>query len=215
MRESLLYGLLVALVVGQTSCGDDAGGGGGPGDDDEPGDACEIVDACGGAIAGDWKISGVCYDEEALGAQVKMLCPDVTVTIEQAHVTGDISYKPDQTFVQGTTELDASAKLRIGASCLRGLFTCEQIALAVNSSGALPAQVACGPAAQGGCECSTSIQQTSMATGSYAVDGFSVSQSSADMMQVHDFCVKGSRLYLLPDTEDTASLPVRLLLRRK
>lgn len=171
--------------------------------------------ACGGDIVGDWKITGVCYDETALAAQAKQLCADATLKIGDASVTGDVSYKADKSFVQGATELDATAELSLSTSCLGGA-TCAQLQAQVNMDAADGNEANCVSAAGGGCTCSTTIKDSSKSNGTYSTSGNTVTQTANNATEVQDFCVNGNRLVLLPNKMAAASdLPVRLVLQKK
>ena len=208
---------MLCLLVGNQACGGDD-------DDDDHSDdhgggpstaGCEVKSPCGGDIKGDWKVANVCYDEAALSASAKTICPDATLKVTGVDASGDISYKTDGMFTQGATSVKATAEWTLGASCLRGA-TCELVQSQVEMSSMGAGPTTCSSASGGGCLCKSELSDSSQAMGTYTVSDNTVMLKSGDQTETQAYCVKGSTLVLLPGTqEETEDLPARVVLTRK
>jgi hypothetical protein len=209
MRDTLFCSVIVLLVAGNQACG-----GGDDGGTVSSSDGCDVKAACGGDVKGDWKITGVCYDEAAVLSTAKQVCADAMLTIGTPTVTGEVSYKSDMTFVQGATTVSATASLTLSMMCLRG-GTCDLVQQQLNMGGT-GEPITCSSAAAGGCTCTWKLTDMSMATGTYTTSANTVTSKDGDATESQDYCVKGSQLVLFPTAQaDTADIPVRLVLKRK
>jgi hypothetical protein len=214
MNISRFSWVIVALAVGNVSCGggDDSGSTGAT--------TCTQMSACGGDIKGDWNVVAACIDQAALADQAQQICEAATLTSSVTSVSGTISYKADNTFVQGASTAAGTVDLVLPASCLKQggvTLTCPQIQGVLNKDTA-DAPWTCA-SSNGGCKCSEAPQLSAMSTGTYSVSDKTVtltSTATATMESttvVQDYCIVGSKLYLLPTAD--SPLPAQLQFNRK
>jgi hypothetical protein len=172
------------------------------------------MSACGGDIKGDWNVVAACVDQDALDSQAMQVCDTATLKILSPKVSGSISYKADGTFVQAPSVAEGSSEFVLPASCLKQgavTITCQQIEDEFNKDATSP-HTTC-TSSNGGCKCTANRILMSMSTGTYTVSGHSVTLTDGKDTQVQDFCIVGSKLYMLPTAD--SPLPAQLQFNRK
>jgi hypothetical protein len=209
MNISCVSWVVVALAVGSMSCGSS----GGSSSSGSP--SCSPVSACGGDIKGDWKVEAACLDPAALEAQAHQVCDDATLSVVSPKVSGTISYKADNTYVQSASMAQGTVEFVLGASCLKQgalTLTCQQIQDQLNKDPSNPPSKCTND--NGGCKCSAEVAVSGGSNGTYSVVGNTVTlKDSKNMEVVQDYCIVGSKLYMLP-TADSA-LPAQLQFLRQ
>jgi hypothetical protein len=201
MKHPYVFVFMIGCALSQIGCGDDSGGSGGAGSGaaGSGGSAtCEKVAACGGDLAGEWKMTQICVEQPGTTEDIKAICESAKLEINSTTVTGSLSYKAaDMTFTQSTT-LDATATLVLPASCLKAgstTYTCQQLQDIFKADpGAM--QIACTSSSDGGCNCKNPVHEVTSNTGTYAISGSTVTLTTAKDKGTAEYCVKGSKLYL-------------------
>lgn len=174
------------------------GCGGGDDSAGESGPTCTQVSACGGDLAGDWKIADFCPDKNKVPDEITQLCETATLQYDKANVSGTLSFKSDKTF-----SLDSKASgtgyVVLDSGCLKQssgpTLTCKQVEEAINTNS--KAQPVSCASANGGCKCALTITDNGSSTGTYEVSGNMVTLTNKDNSKLESsFCVKNSNLYM-------------------
>lgn len=209
--------LKALILLSMLACG--CGGssqGSGPADDSGAGSAgtspgtsngasaCSAINPCGGDLLGDWTIKDLCMgtSTQPFGGS----CAGVTLSLGLLAATGSISFRADNTEV-GTATLSYRSTVHIPADCYdEGSCNAYQTALnAVNDV----SNAMCSWDAGSGCACTTSVTTSSMANGTYQVQGTNVSFTdfTTGRQSVASFCVSGNtlRLYSVDATNGLTS----------
>jgi len=155
-------------------------------------------------LVGDWTIDQICLNSTMLG--FNQACPGQSVSISQLTATGTVSFKADGSMTSsGFISFHESAQ--IPASCVSEL-ECTTFANSLSSSSTVT-DSQCAYDAVTGCSCTLISSQPSMSSGTYAVQGTSVTltNSSTGKAQMDSFCVSGNTatLYQL-DASGTSSV---------
>jgi hypothetical protein len=125
----------------------------------------------------------------------KDICETATVEYPNPTVSGTISFKADKTFTQ-TSTASGQGFLVLDKSCLQQgstTLTCTQIQQAIESNSGT--KTTC-TAANGGCRCGGTMQQSTTDNGTYAASGTSVTLTGKSSELSSPYCVKGTDLYL-------------------
>jgi hypothetical protein len=204
-KHLLISSFALAATLGTTtSCGTNHTAGGGT-------PTCMNVAPCGGNLTGSWKMVNVCFDQPTPPSDVTDFCPTAKLNVSNPAVTGNVAYNADKTFTQ-TATVTATLTLTLPGSCLTGqnAVTCTQIESSSNQGVMDPSQlVTCVMTADNGCQCSSALQDTSQATGTYTVDTSHLMQVGSDgSTDDEDFCVQGNNLYLLAPQSMTMTMPM-------
>jgi hypothetical protein len=207
MNISRVSWVVVALAIGGMSCG---------GDDDSSGGTatCSPVSACGGDIKGSWKVQAACLDPAALADQAHQVCDDASLAVLSPMVSGSITYKDDGTYVQAPSNAEATVEFTLGASCLKQgaiTLTCKQVQDQLNKDPS-GAQSTC-VSNNGGCKCSADAKVSGDSHGTYTVSGNTVTLNDGTKEVVQDYCIVGSKLYMLPTAD--SPLPAQLQFLRQ
>jgi hypothetical protein len=68
----------------------------------------------------------------------------------------------------------------------------------------------CASSSDGGCKCTANVDQMSMTSGTYSTSGTTLTLTpSAGDPSTQEYCVKGSKLYLLPPTDSAFQAQVQ------
>ena len=195
---------LVATLGTTTSCGTNHTAGGGS-------TTCMNAVPCGGNLTGNWKMVSVCFDQPTAPSDITDFCPTAKYNVSNATVTGSIAYNADKTFTQMAT-VTATVTLTLPGSCLTGqnAVSCTQLESSSNQGVTDPAQrVSCLMTNDNGCQCSSALQDTSQASGTYTVDASHLMQLGTDgSTDDEDYCVAGNNLYLLAPQSMTMDMPM-------
>jgi hypothetical protein len=171
------------------------------------------MSACGGDIKGDWNVVAACIDQDALNSQAMQVCDTATLKILSPKVSGSISYKADGTFVQAPSMAEGTSEFVLPASCLKQgavTITCQQVQDELNKGTTVMSKCT---SSNGGCKCTADVKESSMSTGTYTVSGHTVTLTDGTDTQVQDYCIVGSKLYMLPTAD--SPLPAQLQFNRK
>ncbi len=168
--------------------------------------------ACGGAIAGAWKISGTCLTVD-LAAMSSTSCPEQTAEASDLEMTGNVTYGADSTY---TSNVTTSLKVVVTQpkSCLvkQGItLTCEQLQQGIEAQLDSTAftSVGCAASAGGGCSCTfVAAPQTTSAAGTYTTTGAGLltQTPTGDAPDDSDYCAKGSTLTLSPHGDSSMGM---------
>lgn len=191
MRGAFATMVAVLCAALASSCG---GGSGGVA-------SCGKVSPCGGDPVGAWKFSGQCTNE--ISAFDNEFCPTATASLSGVSASGTATFSADSSYTVNLTQ-SATVNMTIPASCLSqgGItLTCAQLQQSIQAAIADDpdspiASVSCSGV--GGCSCSMRMSSTNSETGTWAVEGTTLSLSGGDG---GDFCVKDKELHLI--TVDT------------
>jgi hypothetical protein len=200
MKHPFVLVLMIGCALSQVGCGDDAGGGGGAGTGSAGSGGsttCEKVSACGGDLAGTWKMTQICVEQPGTSDDIKAICETAKLEINTTTVSGSLTYKPDMTFSQ-TTTLDATATLVLPASCLKSgstTYTCPQLQEAFRKDPGAT-MIECTSSSDGGCNCKNLVHEVTANDGTYSASGSTVTLTTAKDKGTAEYCVKGSKLYL-------------------
>lgn len=179
-RAGVISVLGALLIAG---CGGDDDGGGGGLD-------CSQYEACGGDPTGEWTFVDACFDDN-FDPEVES-CPTATASVMNVAVTGSVTVDTDMTYaIDFTTTGDVV--LSLPESCLNGL-TCAQVSDA--------AQVDCTDNDDGGCDCQDMIEETTQETGTWEVDGTTLSTTTGGETDEATFCVDGDVMKLRPQDQE-------------
>jgi len=191
MKYNLLPVAALLTVTMGIGCGGD--------DSSEPngsGPSCDLVAACGGDLAGDWRITGFCPDTSKVPQQILDICETATLDYDEPNVSGTVSFKADKTFTQSASA-QGTGYLVLNAACLKQddvTLTCKDVQDLINAnSGASP--LTCS-ASGGGCRCALTVNQPANSTGTYTTSGNNLTLTSAGDNVSATYCVKGNKLYL-------------------
>jgi hypothetical protein len=207
MKHASVIVTSVVFALLQVGCGGNGGGAAGSGGSSTAGSgaasaACDKVNACGGDMVGEWKMTAACADPP----KATTLCDAATAVVGAATVTGTASYKGDMTFtLMGM--VDATATLTLPASCLMQggkTLTCSQIQtiLATDPTAKLISCTASGT----GCKCLNPYHSVLNNTGTYSVSGSMVTLTIGKDKATADFCAKDNKLHLAI-TSSSGELP--------
>ena len=177
------------------------------------GAACANVNPCGGDVVGTWTVASSCLkatgalDPSAYG----LSCSTAPVTGGVIQVTGTFTAKSDGTYSDNTIT-SGSEQFTLAKSCLVISSTpidCSQAAHGVQNAGFTA--VSCNTAADSGCTCSGTIQQTGgigllstdlSSTGTYETSNNVVTltgtTSSTDLK--YSSCVSGNSMAWTPQS---------------
>ena len=187
--------LLLGVVIGVCSvvalgCGDT-----------DDGRNCGDTSACGGDIAGSWKVTSSCLTSDAT-AMADMGCEGIKSDVRSLSASGTVAFNGDMTYQQSLT-LSGVVGVTVPASCLTqsGLtLTCAQLqqSLEANAAGRGYESVACSGSK--GCDCTMNlIPQTAASAGTYSTSGGTLTQTEdGGAPEEGSYCVKGSTLTLSP-----------------
>jgi len=142
------------------SGGNGPGAGGSSGAGTAPG-SCSNTAPCGGNVVGTWSVASSCLSVSGKLSLEGFFSPDcpsagVTGTLQ---VSGSWSAKADGTYVDDTTTT-GTEQLTLGPACLNysgTKITCDRVALPLQAVGY--SSVTCTAAADGGCNCSATVEQ--------------------------------------------------------
>jgi hypothetical protein len=171
------------------------------------------MSACGGDIKGDWNVVAACIDQDALNSQAMQVCDTATLKILSPKVSGSISYKADGTFVQAPSMAEGTSEFVLPASCLKQgavTITCQQVQDELNKGTTVMSKCT---SSNGGCKCTADVVESSQSTGTYTVSEHTVTLTDGTDTQVQDYCIVGSKLYMLPTAD--SPLPAQLQFNRK
>jgi hypothetical protein len=190
--QTVLASLLLACACGgsaETSGADGADHGGG----DSP--ACPTVTPCGGDVVGDWTLQQECIDfaPDAIAG----LCPGATLGVSDLTVTGTVSFKADNTLTS-SSNLSFRESVRFPTTCLNE-SQCAAYATALSATVSADSRIMgphCAFDAATGCSCTMSASQSAMGSGTYQVQGTTLTITNASSAQpdVDGFCVAGNTL---------------------
>lgn len=187
--QGLIGSILPVTVAALLGCGG--------ADDTSDAPSCELVTACGGDAVGDWTLVDFCPDTNEVPEGITQICETASLEVDDIVVSGSLSFKGDQTFVQSSSA-KGTGYLVLDAACLnQGMIslTCAQVEDAINErSGTDP--VSC-QGSDGGCRCALSLDLQVQDEGSYAVAASKLtlmSEQSGDLEA--GYCVQGTSMTL-------------------
>ena len=163
---------------------------------------CPVVTPCGGNLVGDWAIKQECVE---LGVDAPPgLCAGTTIGVSDLTAVGTVSFKADNTMSTSGT-FSFTETIRFPGSC----FTADQCTA---YAAALSAQASvmnphCAYAAATGCSCTMTASQVAMSSGTYQVQGstLTITSTAAAQPEVDSFCVAGNTLSILQSNADGTS----------
>jgi hypothetical protein len=201
MKPRARFGLVALLAAASPACTSEHSGSSA---------ACMDVAPCGGELVGSWKMLDFCFDQPTPPADLTAICPSVAIDVPSAGVTGKVTYNADKTFSQSVT-ITASVSLTLPGSCLQGknAVTCTQIEASAADQDPT-SDVSCTMLPDGGCQCTSQLNESSEVSGTYTLDKFRLTQFAVGGgTDAEDFCVKGSNLYLLAPTMMNVQMPAQ------
>jgi hypothetical protein len=179
----LVAAAAAAIATFVVSCGGDGG-------------TCAMVNACGGDIVGEWRITSSCL--KVSGTFALDGCTQPATVSGSVHITGTASYRADLTYTT-TGTLTGSESVLYPAACLSAIgVTCADLNQSVNSGGATGS---CASSSDGGCRCNFTIPpDASDDTGTYSTSGGTLitTPSGSPPDSPGGYCVQGSRLDMTP-----------------
>ena len=173
--------------------------------------ACTNVSACGGDIVGTWKTTSTCLNVtgQLNVAQIGMACGSVPIT-GSLHVTGTWTANSDGTYTDDTTTT-GTENFTLAPSCLVISSTPVDCPGAANIMTSLGYATATCTAANGGCNCSATVDQSgglgqvsplASKTGAYAT---AANVLTTDDTLRYAYCVSGDTLTLSPQVTSTTT----------
>ena len=189
-----------AASAGAGSSGAGSSGAGAPNN----GSTCPVVVPCGGDLVGDWKVKQECVQigEDAIDA----LCPGATIGVTDLTADGTVSFKADNTMTS-SGNFSFTETIRFPTSCMTA-DQCRTYAIALSAEPSVM-NPQCVYDALTGCSCTMTSSQATMNSGTYQVQGSTVTITSAAGAQpeVDSFCVSGNTLSIAQTTpSSTATL---------
>lgn len=179
------YALSACIL--SAGCSGSTSSGGGPN--------CSSFNACGGNIAGTWRVTSEC-----VGSQYNPFaanCPSATFS-ESASVSGTLAFNTDGTYT--ITDMgSATGALSIPSSCLSvggATLTCDQLQADFNGDGGTGTTATCSTTSSG-CSCQLHANQASMTeNGTYTTSGSNLTLTSNGVSSTAPYCVQGSGLLI-------------------
>ena len=168
------------------------------------GSTCPVVVPCGGDLVGDWKVKQECVQigEDAIAG----LCPGATIGVTDLTADGTVSFKADNTMTS-SGNFSFTETIRFPTSCMTA-DQCRTYAIALSAEPSVM-NPQCVYDALTGCSCTMTSSQATMNSGTYQVQGSTVTITSAAGAQpeVDSFCVSGNTLSIAQTTpSSTATL---------
>lgn len=172
----------------------------GGGDDDGGSLDCSDFSACGGDPVGEWTFVDGCFEGE-LDPGIDG-CPEATGSVSNIAVEGTAMVRDDGTFAIDSV-ITGDVVVTVPADCLMGA-TCAQVSEFANAD--------CTDNGDG-CDCASSIQETTQESGTWEVEGDTfISTVDGEAPEEALFCVDGDVIKLQP--QDNGEVTVTLVLTR-
>ena len=173
--------------------------------------ACTNVAVCGGDIVGTWNVTSSCLSVtgQLNVSLIGMACGSVPVT-GSLQVTGTWTANSDGTYTDHTTTT-GTEEFTLGSSCLVISSTPVDCLGAANIMTALGYTTATCTAANGGCNCSATVDQSGgFGQVSPLASGSGAYATAANVLKTDDtfayaYCVSGNTLMLTPQTTITTT----------
>ena len=196
-RRDAVIGMGLLLVIGQAACGSHGASG-----------SCGMVQPCGGAVVGTWKVSDEC--QPGASSATSSSC-GVTIT-SRLTLSGTFTFNADLTYAESLLQSGAFT-VSVPATCLSprsAIATCADVQAfyqgTVQSHPDRYRSVSCAGAGAG-CECQIEVvPQSATSSGTYATGTMAggpgtlrLTDSSGSSVG-GDYCVSGNELHLLGDT---------------
>jgi hypothetical protein len=159
------------------------------GGDDDGASCPETFSACGGDVAGTWTVGAFCVDSDQALEAARAQCPAATAD-GFADQSGSYVVNADGTYSENT-EFTFDFTVSLPASCLMGLSCAQLQALAPSLGDCLEDS--------GGCACSSKGTESTVDTGTWTINGNSLTLDGADDTQTFDYCVDGDTLTVQDD----------------
>jgi len=158
------------------------------------GSACPAVTPCGGDPVGDWAIKQMCIGTAMAAASAA--CPGATQTLSPITATGTLSFTADGNTTSSAV-ISFTETAQLPASCYTEA-NCTTL-LAALSADSTVTNAQCNYDADTGCTCSLASTQPTMSSGTYQVQGTTLSITSATNGKTENdgFCVSGNTLTLI------------------
>lgn len=187
-----VFATMVAVLC--SALASSCGGGGGVA-------SCGKVSPCGGDPVGAWKFAGQCTNEAF--AFDNDFCPAATASLGGISASGTATFSADASYTMNLTQ-SGTIYMTIPATCLSqgGItLTCAQLQQSIQAAIADDPDAPLGSvtcSGVGSCSCSMKMSSTESSTGTWTVEGTTLSLSGLDS---GEFCVKDKELHLI--TVDT------------
>ncbi|HET6283140.1 MAG TPA: hypothetical protein VFH73_19435 [Polyangia bacterium] len=188
--------ILLLLAASPMACG------GGPSSADGGVQAaCTPFSACGGDLAGTWKVVESCPTPSGVKKLADKLkfCPAASVSIDDAKFTGTVVYDG-----HGTIKNDVTFNIRVSttfpSSCVKPGETCETTHPAPAQGATMDMPCVSMPA---GCSCQYRLTGTSNRDNGYQAAGTTLTETdvSNGQMKSSQYCVSGGVLRIQNDDE--------------
>lgn len=196
MRGVLVTMVAVLCAALASSCGSGSGGVA----------SCGKVSPCGGDPVGAWKFTSQCVND--LSDFTDNFCPTATASLSGASASGTATFSADGTYSLNFMQ-SGTIQVTLPPACLKQgtlTLTCPQLqqllqATFADDPDAPFTNVTCSGA--GACSCSMTLTTTTADTGTWLVDGTTLSLSGGE--SGGEFCVKDKELHLI-DVDTTMTM---------
>jgi hypothetical protein len=171
------------------------------------GDSCGRVQPCGGDVAGDWTIAGMCGTE---GVMSVSSCPAATGTASETW-SGTLTFDASMTYATNLT-VSGTASVTYPQSCLTAsgvTLSCAQLGQGLQmelmaNPGMFQSAHCTGTSS---CVCTLTLDSRPMMdSGTYTTSGTQLATSGT--LGSRPYCVKGSDLHLLTVDATAAAGPI-------
>jgi len=201
IRLSFLSATCLAFVF--FGCVEAGGGGGGDGDGGSMsanGLSCGAA-ACGGDIVGTWTLETWCGELPEFPPSE--MCPSAVVEIDIA-MAGTLTINADESFTRAI-DTTTNGSMTLPAECLE-MASCEELHAYFMMEEESPVS-RCESADNDGCRCTyKETVSTDEVSGTYTVDGNTVTLNDGETEETVDFCVGGNSIHLAPSQSEISFL---------
>lgn len=162
---------------------------------------CAKFTPCGGDPSGDFKVSDICVDTDAVLAQAKAQCPNISATNWNGSGAGGLT-------VAGTnwasmTQTKISVDILVPADCTGG-FGCTFLAAALKQRGFNSATCKDHAGGAGSCDCSVTSNFDETSNGAFTQSGTRVTASNGTS---YDYC-RADKIVSLNPLDNGAATPI-------